>query len=85
MAVNGSIDETRLALQRIIAEVNSQPFSVGQQVLGVTISMGFKVVELSSDIHNEVKQVDNYLYQAKREGRQRAIGQFNDGLTLEQI
>ncbi|RUO71658.1 GGDEF domain-containing protein [Idiomarina ramblicola] len=85
LAVNGSIDETRLALQRIIAEVNSQPFSVGQQVLGVTISMGFKVVELSADIHHEVKQVDNYLYQAKREGRQRAIGQFNDQLSLEQI
>ncbi|PYE34298.1 diguanylate cyclase (GGDEF)-like protein [Idiomarina fontislapidosi] len=85
LAVNDSIDSTRLALQRIIAEVNSQPFSAGQHVLAVTISMGFKVVELSSDIHHEVKQVDNYLYQAKREGRQRAIGQFNEELALEQI
>lgn len=83
LSVNDSIEQTRTALLRIVNEINSNPLNINQEILPVTISMGFKVIELTSDVQAEVKEIDNYLYRAKDEGRKRAVGMFSPELPVE--
>lgn len=80
-----SESSTRSALNRIVQDVNKTPFKIGHNEFNVTISMGFKVIDHSRDINEEVKMIDNYLYQAKRNGRSRAVGVFDDTLSIESI
>lgn len=74
MPVSEPLDSCRQIIERVLTEVNSQPFQVNTLQLKVTVSIGFKLLVTTLPIEQEIKQVDNYLYMAKRQGRCRAIG-----------
>lgn len=60
---------------RLLEAFRSQPILAGGQQLTVTASIGYAEIELRPDTHLDVEleRVDVALYQAKREGRNRAV------------
>ncbi|SEA89657.1 diguanylate cyclase domain-containing protein [Alkalimonas amylolytica] len=63
-------------IQRVLSEINAYPIYVGKQAISVTISLGFMVVTIEkiADFEKSLKEIDSFLYQAKQQGRNRAIG-----------
>jgi diguanylate cyclase (GGDEF)-like protein len=74
------LPETDLIGARTFAEqvrriVGDQPFEYEGDTFPVTISVGVATVEGEDiDVSTFIKQADDLLYRAKREGRNRVIG-----------
>jgi len=74
MNVSESSELLSSGIYRVLNEINSNPFSIDGQQLRVTVSMGFIVTDIASSLEQALKQIDGFLYEAKRNGRQRAMG-----------
>lgn len=63
-------------IERILSTVQSSKIKTENHEIFVTISIGFSVMEFSSLEHLEYKisKIDSFLYQAKQQGRNCAIG-----------
>lgn len=72
------IKSAKALVQRLLAEIDSTPVQLDQTQLTVTISVGFALVALSDlqTLELSLNQIDEYLYQAKAQGRNQAIGSF---------
>jgi diguanylate cyclase (GGDEF)-like protein len=69
------LDEARAAAERIRLLLETHPFQYGEQTYQVTISLGVTVTT-GTDVASStelIKRADEKLYQAKREGRNRAV------------
>ncbi|MDP4534643.1 diguanylate cyclase [Alkalimonas collagenimarina] len=69
-------------VQRVLSEINSSPIYVNNQHISVTISIGFMALTLEtiSEFEIKLKKIDSFLYQAKEQGRNRAIGYLDEHL-----
>lgn len=67
-------------IRRILAEVESSPVHIDTTDICVTISIGFSEVKYMSlsEIEFQMNQIDALLYQAKQQGRNRAVGYFDN-------
>lgn len=72
------ISNSQSLVTRLLAEVEGSPIKLADLELKVTISIGFTHVTLSSqaELEQHLAQIDSYLYQAKNQGRNRAVGQL---------
>lgn len=74
----GIADATRAGdmANRLLDALRNAPIQAGGTSLRVTASMGHGLVRLApgTDLDREVGRVDEYLYVAKRSGRNRAVG-----------
>lgn len=63
---------------RLLSEVSSQPIQLEQTILNVTISVGFSLRRLAdaASFNAMLIEIDEYLYQAKNQGRNQAVGNF---------
>lgn len=70
------ISNCRALVHRLLTEVENSPIQLSDGELKITISIGFSAVQLMSQAELELQlaQIDSYLYQAKNQGRNRAVG-----------
>ncbi|MCS4306595.1 diguanylate cyclase (GGDEF)-like protein [Rheinheimera pacifica] len=80
------INNCQILIQRLLAEVEGSPIKLDDAELKVTVSIGFAYVQLTTqaELEQQLMQIDSFLYQAKQQGRNRAVGLFS-GDTKAQL
>lgn len=74
------LQNCRALVQRLLSEIEQTPFQLDDGQLTVTISIGFSFIRLQSQeaLEQQLGAIDSFLYQAKKQGRNRAIGLLTD-------
>jgi len=71
--------------ERLRASVAREPFharSIGEEGLGITISVGVAMFDRGKDgVDSVIKKADDALYEAKRSGRNKTVGWLETGFT----
>lgn len=82
------LQNCRTLVQRLLSEIEQTPFQLDDGELTVTISIGFSFIRLHSQevLEQQLGAIDSFLYQAKKQGRNRAVGLLTDTeLATEEI
>lgn len=69
--------QNRAIIQRILCDIERTPIKINDTEITVSVSIGFATLVATNDLEQHIKVIDNYLYQAKEQGRKRAIGSLN--------
>jgi diguanylate cyclase (GGDEF)-like protein/PAS domain S-box-containing protein len=64
-----NLDEARIVAERLRAAVADEPFTVGEDTLGVTVSIGLAAYAPGHDTDKLLQRADAALYNAKQDGR----------------
>jgi diguanylate cyclase (GGDEF)-like protein len=63
-----------LTAERLCAAIRSAPCVDGETIINITVSVGVTDVRVDDDAEAALTRGDHALYQAKTEGRDRAVG-----------
>lgn len=78
--------DAKTVAERIHKGVQSEVFALGEAELQMTVSIGFHAYDVNLSVSQNVNMADSYMYQAKRTGRNKIIGQGNEtGINCQTI
>jgi len=66
-------EESLPAAERLLAALENRCFEVGGRVFTLTFSIGLKEIDGSLTINELMSQVDNAMYRAKKQGKNRVV------------
>lgn len=66
-------NDTKLFIQRLLNTIEEQGINIGNSTLNISVSVGFGLLKTALML-DEIKFIDDFLYQAKESGRKKAIG-----------